>query len=119
MAGAYSLTEYGLVVTCTGGTGTFIIGPPTIAPSMRICGAACGGSATADIVSIFNGQTNTAGGAAATTAGTLFFSGIGSTSGALAALNLGAVVRIVTPITITFAGGTNGVAILYTPSQNA
>ena len=118
MAGAYVVTEYGIVCTCTGGTGTLVI--PTIntstagiAQSLRVCGAACGGSATADVVAIYNG--NTVGGSN----GTLFFSGVGATSGGLVALNLSSVVRVNGPITVTFVGGTNGQAIIYTPSANS
>ncbi len=120
MAGAYIVTEYGIVATCTGGTGTLVI--PTIniststaaiAQSLKVCGAACGGSATADVVTIYNG--NTAGGSN----GTLFFSGVGSTSGGLYPLSLGSTVRLTGPITITFVGGTNGQAIIYTPSSNS
>ena len=118
MAGSYVVTEYGIVASCTAGTGTLVI--PTIntstagvAQSLKICGAACGGSATADVVSIYGG--NTVGGSN----GTLFFSGVGSTAGGLAALNLAMPVRLNGPITITFIGGTNGQAILYTPSSNS
>ena len=123
MAGVYSVTEYGIVATCTGGTGTLVIASTAtsgIGPSIRVCGMACGGSATADVVTVYNGQTSTSGlNAAATSNGTLVFSGVGSTSGGLTALNLGATIRITPPITITFIGGTNGQAIIYTPSQNA
>jgi hypothetical protein len=123
MAGVYSITEYGIVATCTGGTGTLILtSTPTsgLGASIKVCGSACGGSATADVVTIYNGSTNTANnGAAATSNGTLFFSGVGSTSGGLVALNLAMPVRLTLPITITFVGGTNGQAILYTPSSNS
>lgn len=117
MAGAYLVTEYGIVCTCTAGTGTLVI--PTIntstggiPTSLKVCGAVCGGSATADVVTIYNG--NTAGGSN----GTLFFSGVGSTSGGLVALNLAGTVRLIGPITVTFVGGTNGQAIIYMPSAN-
>lgn len=123
MAGVYTITEYGIVCTCTAGTGTLVIpvagvGGSTagMTPSLRVCGVACGGSATADVVTIYNGNTA---GSASTSTGTLFFSGVGSTSGGLIALNLAGTVRIVGPITVTFIGGTNGQAIIYTPSQNA
>ena len=118
MAGIYTVTEYGIVCTCTGGTGTLVI--PTIntstagvAQSIKVCGVACGGSATADVVTIFNG--NTVGGSN----GTLFFGGVGSTAGALVALNLSGTVRLTGPITVTFIGGTNGQCIIYTPSSNS
>ena len=121
MAGLYSITEYGIVATCTGGTGTLVI--PTIATStagiassIKVCGCACGGSATADVVTIFSGNTA---GSASTSSGTLFFSGVGATAGGLVALNLSSTVRLVGPITITFIGGTNGQAIIYTPSSNS
>lgn len=120
MAGIYTITEYGIVCTCTGGTGTLVI--PTIntstagiAQTLKVCGCAAGGSATADVVSIYNGNTA---GSASTSTGTLFFSGVGSTAGGLVALNLSAPVRIMGPITVTFIGGTNGQAIIYTPSAN-
>ena len=120
MSGVYTVTEYGIVCTCTGGTGTLVI--PTINTStagivqaLKVCGVACGGSATADVVTMYNGNTA---GSSSTSLGTLFFSGVGSTSGGLVALNLASTIRLVGPITVTFIGGTNGQAIIYTPSAN-
>ena len=118
MAGIYTLTEYGIVCTCTGGTGTLVI--PTmltstagVAQSIKVCGVAVGGTATTDIISIYNG--NTAGGSN----GTIFFTGAPANSGGLIALNLSSTVRLTGPITVVFQGGTAGQAIIYTPSSNS
>ena len=105
--------EYGYYITATSGTGNVsIVADPK--QSVRVCGIACGGSATNDIVSVYSGNTGTT----ASTAGTLVYSGIGSTAGALAAINLGATIRV-TGLNVTFVGGTSGVCVVYVPSQNA
>lgn len=107
-------TEWGIFVSASAGTGSLTITDSGAPPSMRVCGVACGGSATADVITVYSGATN-----GYSSIGTPFYSGIGSTAGALAALNLGAIVRLVGPITVNFVGGTNGVCYIYTPSQNA
>ena len=107
MAAVTVETEFGYVVTCTGGTGVptylqnsagaFIVAPTQ---SVKILGISCGGNATTDIVTVQNGE------------GTLLYGGAVGTPGTYISMQLGGAIRV-TGLQVGFQGTTAGTCIIF------
>ena len=98
-------TEWGYYVTCTGGTAAATLITLSPSESVKVCGIAVGGTATSDIITVYDGNAITP-----------VYSNVGSNPGALAALQLAMPIRV-RGISIAMAGGTSAVAYIYTSNQ--
>ena len=89
--------QWGYFISASSGTGNVqVLADPKL--SLRICGIAAGGTATNDIVTLYDGNS------------VPVFTAVGSTIGAnvLATVQLASTIRVTGP-SVTFAGGTSGV----------